>query len=236
MTTREAGFVYLTLHRIRQAAAMEIVSTLRTTGAVRTFTDEPVDDDVIHEILDDARFAPSGGNRQPWRVAVVKDPTIRRHLGDLMQPVWDGYVAAVSGSRRTTGSTTASHPLTPAPNALLDGIATIPVVLVVAADMRQIALMDTGLERPPLAGGGSIYPFCWSMVLSARARGLGGVITTFLSRAEPAAAPELGLPAHHALAATIFLGVPEHQPTKLRRQPVEAFTTIDRFDGAPFTP
>ena len=29
-------------------------------------------------ILDDARFAPSGGNRQPWRVAVVKDPAIRR--------------------------------------------------------------------------------------------------------------------------------------------------------------
>ncbi|MEK7424091.1 MAG: nitroreductase, partial [Actinomycetota bacterium] len=38
----------------------------------------------------------------------------------------------------------------------------------------------------------------------------------------------------HALAATIFLGVPLHQPTKLRRNPVESFTTVDRFDGAPF--
>ena len=72
---------------------MDVVSTLRTTGAVRAFTDEPVADTVIHEILDDARFAPSGGNRQPWRVAVVKDPTLRRRLGELMQPVWDGYVA-----------------------------------------------------------------------------------------------------------------------------------------------
>ena len=27
-------------------------------------------------MLDDARFAPSGGNRQPWRVAIVKDPAI----------------------------------------------------------------------------------------------------------------------------------------------------------------
>ena len=61
-------------------------------------------------------------------------------------------------------------------------------------------------------------------------------MTTFLSRAEPDAAPDLGLPEHHALAATIFLGVPVHQVTKLRRQPVETFTTLDRFDGPTFTP
>ena len=82
--------------------------------------------------------------------------------------------------------------------------------------------MDGNLERPPLTGGASIYPFCWSILLAARERGLGGVMTTFLSRVEPEAAPELGLPEHHALAATIFVGVPERQVTKLRREPVEA--------------
>ena len=60
-------------------------------------------------------------------------------------------------------------------------------------------------------------------------------MTTFLSRVEPDAAPELGLPEHHALAATIFLGVPERQVTKLRREPVEAFATHDRFDGPSFS-
>ena len=71
--------------------------------------------------------------------------------------------------------------------------------------------------------------------MGARERGLGGVMTTFLSRVEPEAAPELGLPEHHALAATIFLGVPERQVTKLRREPVERFATRDRFDGPTFT-
>ena len=61
-------------------------------------------------------------------------------------------------------------------------------------------------------------------------------MTTFLSRVEPEAGPDLGLPEHHALAATIFLGVPETTVTRLRRDPVEAFTTVDRFDGPPFTP
>ena len=105
------------------------------------------------------------------------------------------------------------------------------MVLAVAADLGRIALMDGDLARPALTGGASIYPFCWSVLLAARARGLGGVITTFLSRAELTAAPLLGLPANHALAATIFLGRPQHQPTRLRRHPVNSFATIDRFDG-----
>jgi hypothetical protein len=45
---------------------------------------------------------------------------------------------------------------------------------------------------------------------------------------------DLALPRGWAIAATIFLGVPEHQPTKLRRAPVESFATVDRFGGAPF--
>ena len=79
-----------------------------------------------------------------------------------------------------------------------------------------------------------MYPFCWSILLAARARGLGGVMTTFLSRAEAAAAPILGLPRDHALVATIFLGYPERQITKLTRQPASTFVTINRFDGEVF--
>jgi nitroreductase len=216
---------------------MEIVSTLRTTGAVRAFTDEPVADAVVHVILDDARFAPSGGNRQPWRVAVVKDPTTRRCLGELMQPVWDGYVARAALGITPYNCVDDREPPTvaPVPNALLDAIATVPVVLVVAADLRQIALMDGALGRPPLTGGASVYPFCWSILLAARERRLGGVMTTFLSRAEPEAAKVLALPEHHAVAATIFLGVPERPVTRLRRRSVETFATIDRFDGRPLT-
>jgi nitroreductase len=112
----------------------------------------------------------------------------------------------------------------------------VPVVLAIAADLRDIAIMDgNATHRPPVVGGASIYPFCWSILLAARARGLGGVMTTFLSRAESSAAPLLGLPADHALVATIFLGVPLHQNTKLTRRPVESFTTIDRFDGPALT-
>lgn len=211
------------------------IATLRTTGATRTFTDEAVPHSTVREILDDARFAPSGGNRQPWRVAVVDDGTIRRRLASMMQPVWDDYIArsALGVTPFNVVDDVEPTEVRPFRNELLDGIEQVPVVLAVAADLRRIALMDGNLDRVPITGGASIYPFCWSIVLSASARGLGGVITTFLSRAEPDAGPELGLPEHHALVATIFLGVPEKRITKLRRGPVEGFTTLDRFDGPP---
>jgi nitroreductase len=217
---------------------MDLISALRTTGAARRFTAEAVDRATVGAILDDARFAPSGGNRQPWRVAVVEDQLLRRQLAALMRPVWDEYLAAAATGQTPFNAVAFEPPDTITagqPNELLDQIEHIPVVLAVAADLERIALMDGQLERPPITGGASIYPFCWSVLLAARARGLGGVMTTFLSRVEPAAVAFLGLPPDHAVAATIFLGRPEHQPTQLRRAAVATFATVDRFDGGAFS-
>ncbi len=211
---------------------------LRTTGAVRQFADLPVDDATLHAVLDAARFAPSGGNRQPWRVAVVRDGGIREQLAALMQPVWDEYVAASREGQRPFNGVSYQPPahVEHAPNDLIDHIDEIPVVLAVAADLRELAVMDGALGRVPIVGGASIFPFCWSILLAAHDHGLGGVMTTFLSRAERAAAPLLGLPEHHGLAATIFLGHPEGpRPTKLTRKPVSSFATVDRFDGTAFS-
>jgi nitroreductase len=158
-----------------------------------------------------------------------------------MRPVWNEYAAIAAAGRTpftvvepaaTTLSSTAPGNV---PNDLIDNIAEIPVVLAVAADLSRIAMMDKDLDRPTMTGGASVYPFCWNILLAARERGLGGVITTFASRVEPATGPLLGLPADHALVATVFLGRPVKQLTKLRRQSVETFATVDRFDGPPFT-
>jgi nitroreductase len=215
---------------------MDLIEALRGTGAARAFTDEVIDDATVAAILDDARFAPSGGNRQPWRVALIKDPAMRAGVADLMRPVWHAYVGAGPSAGANApyafGRDSDAVPVV-APNPLIDHIADVPVVLAIAADLNRIALMDGNLERPAMTGGASVYPFCWSVLLSARSRGLGGVMTTFLSRAEPAAAPLLRLPADHALVAVIFLGRPRQQRTRLSRQSVSSFATIDTFEGDP---
>ena len=118
---------------------------------------------------------------------------------------------------------------------MLAGIESVPEVLVVTVDLGVLAVMDRDLDRPSVVGGASIYPFVHNVLLAARNEGLGGVLTTFLVAAEPQAGPVLGLPDGHAIVAMVCLGFPVHQPTRLKRKPVEDFTTIDRVDGRPFT-
>ncbi len=61
---------------------------MRTSGAVREFTGSDVPDSVIAEVPDDARFAPSGANRPPRRVIVVRDAATRAALAGLYREGW----------------------------------------------------------------------------------------------------------------------------------------------------
>ena len=218
---------------------MDLLSAARTTGAVRHFTDEPVTDDLVHRVLDTARFAPSGGNRQGWRVVVVRSPDTKRRLAELSQPTWNAYRAMVAAGENpfnTVAPTQVDVEVAErqhAENPLLGHIAGVPVVLVVGLDLSVTASVDAGLDRVGVVSGASIYPFVWNLLLAPRAEGLGGVITTFLARAEPAVQALLGFPPHVAVAAMVPIGHPVHQPTRLRRNPVESFATLERFDGAP---
>ncbi|HZC91496.1 MAG TPA: nitroreductase family protein, partial [Mycobacterium sp.] len=62
---------------------MDLYEVMRTTAAVREFTDDALPDDVLERILDNARFAPSGGNRQGARVVVIRDRGTREALAEL---------------------------------------------------------------------------------------------------------------------------------------------------------
>ncbi len=225
---------------------MELYEAMRTTPATRAFLDDPVPDEVLYRILDHARFAPSGGNRQGWRVIVVKDQETRRRIRDLYVLGWREYMAHVReglvpfaprdrGRWPGPAVDLEAARATPAPNAFGDHLDTAPVVMVLAADLHVLATVDNGLDRQSIVGGGSIYPFGHNVLLGARNEGLGGVLTSVLAREEPAVRELLGLPERYAVAGLIALGRPEKTITKLRRNPVEDFAVLDRFDGAPFT-
>jgi nitroreductase len=111
-----------------------------------------------------------------------------------------------------------------------------PVLLVLLADLRNLATVDRDLDRYTLVGGASIYPFAWSILLAAHEAGLGGVLTTMPIREEPSLKELLAVPGPFAVAGVIALGYPTgRRATKLRRNPVESFTTVDRYDGPAFT-
>ena len=107
------------------------------------------------------------------------------------------------------------------PNALIDEIQSVPVVLAIAADLNKIAIMDgNATDRPPVVGGASIYPFCWSILLAAACPRAGRRDDHVpVARRGPGRSAAGPAPDQHALVATIFLGVPAHQNTRLKRTP-----------------
>jgi nitroreductase len=229
---------------------MDLDRALQTTGAVRDFSAHPVPDEVVHHILDTARYAPSGGNRQAWRVILVKDRDARRRLRDLYLRGWYDYLAMSAAGlvpyapltdrdaerRARQDADRLAAEAAAGPGGFAEHFDTVPVLLVLLADLQRLAATDRDHDRYTLVGGASIYPFAWSILLAAHGVGLGGVLTTMVVPSEDAVRDLLGIPTEWAVAATLALGYPAgRRPTRLRRAPVERFTTVDRFDGSGLT-
>ena len=221
---------------------MELNDVMRTTFACREFTDTAVDDATLYRILDEARFAPSGGNRQGNRVVIVRDAETKDALAKLAEPAAKRYTAQRMAGENPwntivpTAVTDETIAGTPAAAQLTDSFRSAPVVLVFFVDLKVVASMDQFLPRVGVISGGSIYPFVWNVLLQARQEGLAGTITTLAAAQEPKVQELLGAPADHAVAAVVPLGQPVKQLTRLRRNKVEEIATVGRFDGPGFTP
>ncbi|GLE50899.1 nitroreductase family protein [Mycobacterium montefiorense] len=219
---------------------MELYDVMRSTSAVREFTDDPLPDDVLGRILDSARFAPTGGNRQGVRAIVLRDQQTRSALADL------GLTAARRYTAQLANGESPWNPLQPTsldasaieaaqvPEQMSAPFRDAPVVLAICLNLAVVAATDQDLDRIAVVPGASVYPFVWNVLLAARNEGYGGVLTTMVVAEEKRAKDLLGIPDSYAIAALVPLGRPVRQVTKLRRRPISEFVTSERFDGMPF--
>jgi nitroreductase len=216
---------------------MELFDVMRRTFSAREFTGDPVPDEVLRTIFDHARFASSGGNRQGWRVIVVRDPATKRALADLSGFAAKRYAAQVANGESPwntidpPGVDAATIERTPPPRHLTEPIAKAPVVLVICVDLKVVASIDQDLERVGVVSGASIYPFAWNVLMAARHEGFGGTITTLATAQEPEIQTLLGIPRHVAVCAVMPLGRPVRELTKLKRKSVAEFTMRERWGG-----
>ena len=56
---------------------MDFYEVIRTRRSVRSYKPDPIPQKVLNKVLDAARIAPSGSNRQPWGFIVVKDEDLK---------------------------------------------------------------------------------------------------------------------------------------------------------------
>jgi len=220
---------------------VELYKVMRTTSAARQFTDDPLPDEILYTILDNARFAPSGGNRQGTRILIIRDRGTRQALVDLTIPGARRYVAQRQAGENPWNTINPSRvsdeeiAATKVPDSFTAPLLQAAVVLVMCVDLRVVAALDKELDRVGIVGGASVYPLVWNILLAARNEGFGGTITTMAVAEEPRMRELLGIPEPYAIACVVPLGKPAHQPRKLSRLEVAELTRLEHWQGEPLT-
>src|SRR5581483_438867 len=155
---------------------MDLFEAMRCAPTSRLFTSEPVSEEAIATALDVARFAPSGGNRQGWRVIVVRDPTTRAALADLYLPHWRAYMEQTGAAALLRDAQAAEDPrvrMVRRADEYAQKLGEVPVHIVVCVQLSDLAVTDAALPRQSIVGGASIYPFVQNLLLALRAQDLG---------------------------------------------------------------
>lgn len=74
---------------------MSTLDIIETRRSIRKFIDKPVSDEDAVKMLNAARLAPSGGNRQRWKFIYVKDPQVLRMVKNCSPGFYGDATAAI---------------------------------------------------------------------------------------------------------------------------------------------
>lgn len=220
---------------------MDLIDAMRSQPANRFYKTDPVPNEVFHRAIDNARFGPQGGNRQPVRFLIVTDPAKRAQLAEWYWEPWSAYYEQASGAGEAieaeSGDEKATHAVMSkasivAANEFAKNMADHPAIIIALADLAETHPTDTDLDRLSIVGGASVYPIVQNLCLALRAEGVATALTTLLCLFEPQVKELLNIPDDLATAAHIVAGYPEKPfPTKLTRRPVEEIAFMDSLDN-----
>jgi nitroreductase len=76
--------------------AMDVFEAIVKRRRVVDFTDRTIDRSTMTQILEAARWSPSGGNQQRWRFIVVTDPNTKEMIGDVSPGIYGSPTAIVA--------------------------------------------------------------------------------------------------------------------------------------------
>jgi nitroreductase len=177
---------------------MELLQAIHGRRSVREFTDEPVSETTIRELIDAAVQAPSAINQQPWCFIVVTDTALLDRISDQ---------AKAHLLRASLGAP--AHPFRDMLNDPKFHIFYHAPVLVVITACQPT---DWAVEDCALAAE--------NLMLAAHGFGLGSCFIGFAQHwlATPEGKAALGLPLSHSPIAPIIIGHPLRKPAAVPRK------------------
>jgi nitroreductase len=182
--------------------------------AIRRIKPDSIPDADLNSILDAARQAPNGANRQPWHFVVLQDADVRKRFGELYRVAWwakrndegffkpedipDHYKLAM---------------------ALADNIGEVPAIVLVCTTSP--------------GGRESVIPATQNLLLAARALGIGGTITSLHANVEDDVQELLNLPDEAGVVYCIPLGYPQGRFGPVTRNPLKEIVSLDKWGNSP---
>ncbi len=114
---------------------MELKEAIKTRKSIREYEDKPIPDDKLQRILEAARLAPSGANRQDWKFIVVRDSKRRQELAK-----------ASGGQPQVAQAPVVIAAVSTVPDVIMRcGVPAYAVDLAIAVDHITLAAVDEGL-------------------------------------------------------------------------------------------
>lgn len=200
------------------AESVGLFEALYSTRALRRFTDEPVSDEDLYQVIDAAIRAPAGGNRQIWHFLIVRDAEKRRQIGDMYWQTWAEYGKQYVDDPSSIDKLPQQMRLVVrSTDDLARNIGKVPVHLFICG---------------PAQAEGSVYPAVQNALLACRGLGLGSAFTGFHRRSMDKLRPLLGIPEEQTAYALLPIGWPSDRIGAVNRRPVRKVASIDTWGNA----
>ncbi len=193
-----------------------LLEGIATTRTIRRYADDAVPEEALRTMMFAATRAPSGSNRQPFRMLVLTDGPkaveAKRILGDAARAAW-------AAKRQRDAYDTGSGTVQDSPKARMarvmqhyvDAFESVPVLVLPC--LRRY-------REPELFEGASVYPAVQNLLLAARALGYGGALTGWHLAVQDELRTLLEIPDDVFIAGTVTIGKPAGAHGPVRRRPL----------------
>ncbi|MBT6276701.1 MAG: nitroreductase family protein [Chromatiales bacterium] len=207
---------------------MGVFDAMYNCRAMRRLSGEPIPEADLTQLIEAAEQAASGGNTQRRRWIIVRDAEQKAKLAALNREVSADYVRG----RMERGEALPHHDAETRGRMLKS-------VLWLAENMQDIHALvvacyefdEAPSEAERVRVQSSVYPGVQNLLLAARAKGLGAVLTTYALNRYDEFVDVIGLPKNFAAYALIPLGYPLGKFGPVTRQPVNTLMRFDRWSG-----
>ena len=177
-----------------------LMETILNRRSIRRYQEKDIPDEVLHKVLEAARWAPSWANTQAWEFVVVKDRSIKEKIQATVNNRNPSYLALVNA----------------------------PVLLVVCGQLKKSGYYND--QYPTKFGDWFMYDLglaTQNLCLAAHDSGLGTVIVGLFEHDR--VGEIINLPANHEVLVLIPLGYPDQNPKPPKRRERDEFIHYDTF-------